>query len=136
MWTDLRIAIRTLSHARGFTAVAVLSLALGIGLNTTVFAVLNAYLWKDLPYPAAARLYSIQYMAPGQPFLRDLEKLDWTTLRDVIEHPISWDLDMFYMLGGDHPDTAPGAWVTPDFMQGLGVQPAIRLRSNCCGKAV
>jgi len=125
MWPDLRIALRTLSQARGFTAVAVFSLALGIGLNAAVFAVLNAYLWKELPYPEATRLYNIQYNAPGQPFLRGLEKLDWTALDDVIEHPVSWDLDMFYMLGGDHPDTAPGAWVTPGFMQGLGVQPAI-----------
>ena len=125
MWTDLRIALRTLSQARGFTAAAVLSLSLGIGLNATVFAVLNAYLWKDLPYPGAARLYNIQYTDPGQPFLRGLENLDWSSLNDVIEHPISWDLDVFYMLGGDHPDTAPGAWVTADFMQGLGVQPAV-----------
>jgi putative ABC transport system permease protein len=42
----------------------------------------------------------------------------------VIEHPVAWDLDVFYMIG-DHVESVPGAWVTPGFVQGLGIQPAI-----------
>ena len=51
--------------------------------------------------------------------------LDWRSLDDVIEHPIAWDLDAFYMLGGEHVEMMPGAWVTEGFVRGLGIQPAL-----------
>ena len=54
-----------------------------------------------------------------------MEKLDWASVSDVIEHPVAWDLDVFYMLGGDNVESIPGAWVTPGFVRGLGIQPAI-----------
>lgn len=63
---DLRLACRSLMHARGFTATAILTLALGLTLCTTAMVVVNAYLFSDLPYPAADRLYTIRYGAPGQ----------------------------------------------------------------------
>ena len=123
--TDLRIALRTLTKARGFTAAAVLSLGLGITLCTAVLASVNAYLVRGLPYPAAERLCSVRYAAPGADTPDGLERLNWASLADVIEHPIAWDLDMFYLVGGDHTEPAPGAWVTPDFVEGLGVRPAL-----------
>lgn len=122
---DLRIAIRTLLRARGFTAAAVVTLALGIALNASVLAVVNAYLLKSLPYPEATRLYSIRYAPPDQNPPRGLQALPWHSLDDVIEHPIAWDLDMFFLIGGDHPERAPGAWVTPGFMQGLGIRAVV-----------
>ena len=122
---DLRIAARTLWKTPGFTLVAVLTLALGMALNVTVFAVMNAYLWRSLPYPGARRLYNVLYSNPGQQRPPGLETLDWSALAAVVEHPIAWDLDVFYLIGGDHPEAAPGAWVTPGFMQALGTQPAM-----------
>ena len=53
LFADFRLAARTLSKTRGFTVVAVLTLAVGIALNAAVFAVVNAYLWKSLSYPGA-----------------------------------------------------------------------------------
>lgn len=94
-------------------------------LCTTAMVVVNAYLINELPYPAAERLYWIRYGAPGQEQPRDLDKLDWASLDDVLEHAIAWDLDVFYLLGGEHAESIPGAWVTPGFVQGLGIQPAI-----------
>jgi putative ABC transport system permease protein len=123
--TDLRIALRTLIKARGFSGAAVLSLGLGITLCTLVLASVNAYLVRGLPYPGAERLNSVRYAPPGGDTPDDLERLDWPSLADVIEHPIAWDLDMFYLVGGSHPESAPGAWVTPDFIEGLGVRPAL-----------
>ena len=123
--TDLRIALRTLIKAKGFSAAAVLSLGLGITLCTAVLASVNAYLVRGLPYPGADRLCSVRYAAPGADTPDDLERLNWASLADVIEHPIAWDLDMFYLVGGDHAESAPGAWVTPDFVEGLGVRPAL-----------
>jgi putative ABC transport system permease protein len=123
--TDLRIALRTLFKAKGFSAAAVLSLGLGLTLCTAVLASVNAYLVRGLPYPGAERLCSVRYAAPGADTPDDLERLDWASLADVIDHPIAWDLDMFYLVGGDHPESAPGAWVTPDFVEGFGVRPAL-----------
>ena len=122
--TAFRLAARSLVAARGFTTTAVLTLGLGMTLCTTAMVVVGAYLLTDLPYPAADRLHWIRYGAPGQDQPRDMEKLDWASLHDVIEHPVAWDLDVFYMLG-DHVESVPGAWVTSGFVQGLGIQPAI-----------
>jgi putative ABC transport system permease protein len=122
---DLRIAIRTLVKTRGFTVVAISTLALGMTLCAAVLLVLNAYLFKSLPYPAAQRLYSVRYGVPGQEQPENMEALDWRSLNDVIEHPIAWDLDVFYLIGGEQTESAPGAWVTPGFVDGLGIQPAI-----------
>lgn len=125
MTSDFRLAARSLSKARGFTLAVVTILALAIALETTVFAIVNAYVVRALPYPDSERLYQVAYTAPDEPFVENLETLDWASLGDVIEHPIAWDLDVFYMLGRDHTEAARGAWVTPGFMQGLGIQPTI-----------
>jgi len=121
---DLRLAVRSLARARGFTTAVVVTLALAVALATTLAAIVNAYLIRPLPYPAADRLYSVAYARPGQSMPSGLSALPWDAVADVVEHPISWDLDMFYLVGGDHPDRAPGAWVTRGFMDGLGIQPA------------
>src|SRR5688572_16430132 len=110
---ELRVALRSLLKARGYTASAVLTLAVGLALTIVVLTVVNAYLVRSLPYPAADRLYSVSYARPGQEQPRDLETLDWASLSDVVEHPIAWDLDVFYILGSDgaFSERAPGAWV-------------------------
>jgi len=123
--TAFRLAARSLIAARGFTVTAVVTLALGMTLSTAATVVLGAYLLNSLPYPEAERLYWIRYGVPGQESPRDMAALDWTSLDDVIEHPIAWDLDAFYMLGGDHVEMIPGAWVTQGFVRGLGIQPAL-----------
>lgn len=114
-----------LRHARGFTGVAVVTLGFGLTLCVTAFTVVNAYLLRTLPYPAAERLYNVRYATQGQSQPRNLEQLDWRSLSDVIEQPVAWDLDVFSLLGGAWPESAPGAWVTPGFVAGLGIQPAI-----------
>jgi putative ABC transport system permease protein len=54
-----------------------------------------------------------------------MESLDWSTLDDIVEHPVAWDLDAFYLIGGEHAEMIPGAWVTPGFVEGLGIRPAL-----------
>ncbi|MGH9675020.1 MAG: ABC transporter permease [Bryobacteraceae bacterium] len=120
MLHDLRLAARSLLRARGFSAVTILTLGLAMALGVCVLAVVNAYLLKSLPYPGASRLYNIRYSQYGQ----KLASLDWSALDGVFEHAISWDLDVFFLVGGDHPEPAHGAWVTPGFMAGLGITSA------------
>jgi hypothetical protein len=125
MLTAFRLAARSIVAVKGFAATVVVTLGLGLTLCTTAIVVLSSYLLNELPYPEADRLYWIRYGTPGQASPRDMEELDWTSVNDVIEHPVAWDLDVFYMLGGDNVESVPGAWVTPGFVRGLGIQPAI-----------
>jgi putative ABC transport system permease protein len=122
---DIRSAIRSLTHARGFTGTVVATLGAGLALSIVVLTIVNAYLVRALPYPAADRLYSVQYSQPGGRDPRGMESLDWASLSDIVEHPIAWDLDAFYLLGGEYPQSTPGAWVTPGFVAGLGIRAAI-----------
>ena len=121
----MTITLRSLAQARGFTLTAILTLGVGLALCLIVAAVANAYLFRPLPYPAADRLYNIQYAPPNERVPRGLAALDWASLNDIVEHPIAWDLDVFYLLGGTYPESAPGAWVTPGYVRGFGVRAAI-----------
>lgn len=127
LWQEGRAAWRSLAHARGFTLTAVLTLGVGLALCLIVAAVANAYLVRPLPYPEADRLYNIQYAPPNTrlPAGLDLNTLDWASLDDVVEHRIAWDLDVFYLLGGAYPESAPGAWVLPGYVHGFGVRAAL-----------
>ena len=123
--SDLRHAARTLVRARGFTVVAVGTLAFALALSVCVMSVVNAYLLRGLPYPESDRLYNVRYDTPGQPGPRGMEALDWSSLNDIVEHPIAWDLDNFSLRGEPYPELAMGTWVTPGYMAGFGVRPAL-----------
>ena len=109
--SDLRVVIRMLSRTPGFAAGAIGTL--GLGMATTIAALLlaKAYLFPALPYPAADRLYDVRYATPGQRSPADMETLDWASLSDVAEQQIAWDLDAFYLTGGEQAEMIPGAWL-------------------------
>jgi len=123
--SDLRVAMRTLSRAPGFAVAAIGTLGLGMATTIAALLLVKAYLFTALPYPAANRLYDVRYATPRQQAPADMETLDWGSLSDVAEQQIAWDLDAFYLIGGEQAEMVPGAWVTQGFVQGLGIQPAI-----------
>ena len=61
---DVRYSLRTLLKHKGFTVVATLTLALGIGVNTAMFSVLNTFLFRSLPYPQSERLVRVFRTSP------------------------------------------------------------------------
>ena len=79
LWQDLRFAFRTLGNSKSFTAVAIVTLALGIGANTAIFSFFYGILLKPLPYPDANRIVRVLEKPPG--FARNgistLNFLDW-----------------------------------------------------------
>ena len=99
---DLLHAWRALRRTPGFLVTAVGTLSVSIALCAAVMVVANAYLMRGLPFPDSDRLYSIRYGGPGMPFVQGLERLDWQSLGDVVEHPISWDLDLFSLRGAPY----------------------------------
>ena len=122
--SDLRHAWRSLLRTRGFVTVAIATLSAGIALCVSVMALFNAYLVRGLPYPESDRLYSVRHGQANGPFVRGLEKLDWRTLDDIVEHPIAWDLDLFNLRGAPYAEAAQGTWVTSGYMEGFGIRVA------------
>src|SRR5688572_18361330 len=68
MLADLKFAIRSLAQARGFTLIAILTLALGIGMNTAMFSMLNGFLLRPLSYPEAGKLFRLDRASAQRPF--------------------------------------------------------------------
>jgi len=70
--SDLRYTIRALTRSPGFTAIALLTVALGTGANTAIFSVVNGVLWRPLPYPHPERLMMVWVYNPRQGFDQDV----------------------------------------------------------------
>jgi putative ABC transport system permease protein len=122
---DVRCAFRNLARHRGFTAVAALSLALGIGANAAIFSVFYSVLLQPLPYKKAGDLYQMGRTYNGSTFVAGPELEAWRAGNHVFEAIGGWNDDSFNLTGIGTPERIQGAWVTPDLLSVLGVSPAL-----------
>ena len=115
---DLRYAVRQLIRSPGFTAVAVLTLSLGIGANTAIFSVVNAVLLRPLPYPEPSRLVKLEERrANGAPNTVSYPNfLDWR--KDGALGSMALFRPLAFNVGGDdRPERVAGALVSADYFR-------------------
>ena len=126
---SLRLAFRQLRKSPGFTAVAVLTLALGIGANTAIFSVVNAVLLRPLPYPEPDRLIVFTETHPKMPnaYVSFPDYLDYRRDNKLFEHLAVSGERSVNMSGVDGRDAEQitGAIVTANFFKVAGVEPQI-----------
>jgi putative ABC transport system permease protein len=126
---DLKFGARTLLKSRGFTLVAVLTLAIGVGANTAIFSVVEAVLLRTLPYHDADRLVTLwennrlrnrprNVVNPGN-------LLDWREQASSFEGVAAFYDDRFGLTGGGDPEEVAGQAATPNLFQVLGARPAL-----------
>ena len=126
---DVRYAIRSLCKNLSFAAIAILTLALGIGANTTIFSVVNGVLLKPLPYPNPGRLVTLWESHPAYgPFLTvaPANFYDWRAQSTSFEMMAALDpYPDFILTGTGEPRRLAGGAVTADFFPLLGVHMAL-----------
>src|SRR5574340_1173901 len=123
---DLRYALRTLRRRPGFTATAVLSLALGIGANTAIFSLIRATLLRPLPVPEPERIVSI-YHRSSEGWLSSSSYPDYTFYRDhndVFSGMLAYLRVPLLVRSGETDDKVSGELVSGDYFSVLGLKPA------------
>jgi predicted permease len=134
VWQDLHYGLRLLRKAPGFTAVAVISLALGIGANTAIFQLLNSVRLRSLPVPRPNELAEAKIangdsrsgsFSSSHPSITNPQ---WEYIRDhqeAFSGAFAWSEDSFNLAQGGQVRPARGIWVSGDFFKVLGVTPVL-----------
>lgn len=126
MLQDLRFAVRTLRKNPGFTTVAVITLALGIGATSAIFSVVSAVLLRPLPYPAPDRLVMVWGAKPGQPeqLISEPDFQDWRADNHSFEDMGIERIQSVNLTGIDKPDRLIGDFVDAHTLRILGARAA------------
>ncbi len=123
LWHDFRYGLRMLWKNPGFTATAVVTLALGIGVNTTIFSFAQAFVVHPLALPALNRMVAVtngekRPVAPADYF-------DWKGQSHLFEHISAYRSEDMNLTGTGEPERVYGAAVSADFLMALGVDPSL-----------
>ncbi|HEX8825043.1 MAG TPA: ABC transporter permease [Archangium sp.] len=130
---DVRYAVRTLWHSPGFTLVAVLTLALGIGATTSIFSVVRGVLLRPLPFHEPERLVRIWQASPAQSDLKgavsSVDYLDWKARQRSFDDMGAWyyaeGMTGVDLSGEGEPERLPTTYVEDGFFSTLGVNPQL-----------
>jgi predicted permease len=124
--SDLRYALRTITHGGISTVAAVLSLALGVGANATIFSIIYAMLVHPLPYAAADRLVMLRPVNPSHTGawigVAPADLLDWQAMAKSFEAVAGYQWQSVDLTGGDRSERLRGLRITPEFFKVLDVQ--------------
>jgi putative ABC transport system permease protein len=126
LWQDIRYGARLLIRFPGVTAAALLALALGTGVNTALFSIVNAVLLQPLPFPDAGELVQVWRTEPpslqfGSASYR--RYVDWRANNRVFEETGAWAPNAYTLTGRDAPERISGARVSASFFRVIGAQP-------------
>jgi predicted permease len=121
LWQDLRYGVRMLLKKPGFTMIAIITLALGIGANTALFSIINPTLLRPLPYPESGRLVTLQVM-PWVPLEGFLE---WSMQARVYSEFGAFMVGSFNLVEGDQPELVTGVYASARYLPALGVKPLL-----------
>ena len=127
LWQDLRYGLRLLAKNPGFTAVAILTLALGIGANTAIFSVVDGVLLRPLPFKQSQQIvvlytkdsHAARNWAPYPDFL------DWRQQSKNFDAIAAWVPQSVNLTGQGEPKRVVGAFVSANFLTMLAVEPAM-----------
>ncbi|MGH9711693.1 MAG: ABC transporter permease [Candidatus Acidiferrales bacterium] len=129
IWQDLRYGFRMLRRSRGFTVVAVLTLAVGIGANAAIFSIINTVLLRPLPFPDSSRIALVWDTDPNRNVYRGVaspaEFLDWRAQSHVFEELSAWRTWFYTLTGTGEPEQVWGAHASANFFRLFGVTPAL-----------
>jgi len=129
MFQDLRYGLRMLLKQKGFTAVAVLTLALGIGANTAIFSVVHAVLLRPLPYSQPEQLIWIWETCPKDDIKEESASVpnfaDWRSQSQSFTEMAAFAGTAPVLTNAGEPERIPGTSVTANFFTTLGVEPMI-----------
>jgi putative ABC transport system permease protein len=127
MFQDLRYAVRVLFKSKALTAVALLTLALGIGVNSAIFSVVNAIVLRPLPYSRSQDLMVIwgNLHKPGleEIELSALELRDFQQQSQAFDHIAAYSIEGLNLTGIDQPERLRGAAISANLFPALGVHP-------------
>jgi predicted permease len=127
IWQDIKYGFRMLGKNPGFTAIAVLTLALGIGANTAIFSMINSVLIESLPYPDSQQLVQIFEAFPNY----DRNSVAGGAFKDWYEHNSKFTYMAVYeptqrnLTGDGPPQRVSGLMVSSEFLSVLGIKPMI-----------
>jgi putative ABC transport system permease protein len=121
----MRYACRTLIKQPGFTLVALLTLALGIGANTAIFGIVNAVLLRPLPYSEPERVVLLwsHWINWTKTWVSQPELVDYQQQARSLEHVAAFSNTSFNLTGGGEPLRVRAAQVQPEIFAALGAQP-------------
>ena len=128
LWKDIRYGFRTLGKSPGFTALIILTLALGIGANTAMFSVVYGVLLRPLPYPQADRIAQISISYKGQLDYSGFDAREsdfWKTHDQPFQYLAATTSVGFNLSSGSQPLRVRALRVSADYFQVLGVQPVL-----------
>lgn len=129
LWQDLRYGLRMLAKNPGFTTVAVVALALGIGANSAIFSVVNAVLLRPLPYKNPDALVMMWDEQTHLGFPKDTPSpanfLDWREQNTVFEGMVAMGQSSYNLTGAGEPERFDGRRVSANLFSLLGVEPQL-----------